>query len=567
MNRQWILKPEPDISLITRLAEEINVSKPIANILLSRNIKTLQEAKAFFRPDLQQLHDPMLMKDMDKAVERLIKAIEKQEKIMLYGDYDVDGTTSVAMCFSFFRDFYPHVIYYIPDRYAEGYGVSQKGIDYALQQGIELIITLDCGIKAVDKIQYAQTRQIDCIVCDHHKPGAALPPAYAVLDPKRKDCHYPFGELSGCGVGFKLLQAFCRKQRIAKEQLFKLLDFLAISIACDIVPINGENRILSKYGLDIINDKPRTGIEHLKQAAGFTKKLTTANLVFGFGPRINAAGRIDHARNAVELLIAGKKQDAQKRADELNKKNQERKDYESLTTQQALEIIKGNGLESQKTTVLFKPNWHKGVVGIVASRCIEKYYRPTIILTESKGKATGSARSVDGFDIYEAISACEDLIEQYGGHRYAAGLTMDIANIPAFQQRFEQVVSSTITTEQLIPKIYIDTVTPLCCINERFYNILRQMAPFGPANMQPVFLSKNVVVSNAKILKDKHLKFSVSQLGSNTTLSAIAFGLVGHYNLLVSGKSLNLCYTIEENNFMDKTSLQLVIKDIRFAHE
>jgi single-stranded-DNA-specific exonuclease len=439
MNKRWIIKQKPSEEQIEKLIADIHVSEPVAAMLLQRKVHSFEEAKNYFRPSLGLLHDPFLMKDMDKAVNRLVDAIYNHEKIVVYGDYDVDGTTSVTLFYGFLRTFYSNLLFYIPDRYKEGYGISQIGIDWAYEQGAALMVSLDCGIKSKELIKYAKDKGIDFIVCDHHRPDDNLPEAYAVLDPKRNDCEYPYKELSGCGVGFKLLQGFCIQNSIPFEKLYPFMDLLAVSIAADIVPITGENRIMAHCGLHLLNTKPRPGLQALIDVAGFEKKLTISNVVFGLGPRINAAGRIAHAHAAVHLLLAHSKEEAEQYASEINVNNRDRQGFDTNITKEALNMIEMNALlKDSKTTVLYKNDWHKGVIGIVASRCIEKYHRPTIILTESHSKAAGSARSVPGFDVYDAIEECKDLLEQFGGHMYAAGLTLKIENIEAFQKSLKK---------------------------------------------------------------------------------------------------------------------------------
>lgn len=562
MEKRWVFKSLPDPQNAETLAKSINVNPLLASILLQRNISTFEEAKAFFRPALEDLHDPFLMQDMDKAVSRLTRAISNGEKILIYGDYDVDGTTAVSLVYDFLSKRYSNIDFYIPDRYTEGYGISLKSIEWAKQNNFTLIISLDCGIKSMEQIALAASYYIDFIVCDHHKAGNYLPPAYAVLDPKRKDCKYPFKELSGCGVGFKLLHAFCIHHNLPFNELFPYLDLVAISIASDIVPISGENRILAHYGLKIINSNPRPGVRALIEVSGFRKELDISNVVFGLGPRINAAGRISHAKAAVNLLLSKTDAEAEDHARNINDANSLRKDVDASITEEALEMIEKESKNS-KSTVLFKNNWHKGVIGIVASRCIEKYYRPTIILTESNSYATGSARSISGFDVYEAISQCSELLEQFGGHTYAAGLTLKVDNIPAFRKKFEAIVAAAITNEQLTPQIEVDLKLKITDIDYKFYNILKQMAPFGPSNMQPVFVSENVTDDgSARVLKEEHLKLRIKQDGSEP-IEAIGFGMAHHFPKISSGQKFNLCYTICENEFNGKKSLQLFIKDIK----
>jgi single-stranded-DNA-specific exonuclease len=566
MEKKWVYKKVLDQSQIDQLAEAINVNTVLATMLVSRNVDNFEKAKIFFRPEFDQLHDPFLMQDMKEAVDRIESAIEKGEKILVYGDYDVDGTTSVAMMYHFLSTIYDQVAFYIPDRYKEGYGISKQGVQWAIDNGYSLIISLDCGIKANKLVQKARDQQVDFIICDHHTPGEELPNAIAVLDPKRRDCAYPYKELSGCGVGFKLIQAYGVRHNISSAQLFEYLDLLAISIASDIVPITGENRVLAYYGLKKINAAPRPGIKALISLAGNRTNIDISGVVFGIGPRINAAGRIAHAKGAVDLLLSKDLDEADLYGAQINTQNEERRNVDSNITEEALELIANSENGDAKSTVLYQAHWHKGVIGIVASRCIEHYYRPTVILTESEGKATGSARSVAGYNVYKAISACEDLLDQYGGHMYAAGLSMPIENVERFKEKFEKFVGSTILEDQLVPKINIDAAILLEDITPKFYKILRQMSPFGPENMTPVFVMYQVRVKGAPLLlKDLHLKFTASQEGSERTIDCIGFGLSHLFDHASSGKPFSLVFTIEENNFRNVKSLQLFIKDIKFA--
>lgn len=566
MTTRWIFSEEADERIVTQLSREINVNPTIAKILVQRNIIDFDQAKRYFRPSLDQLHDPFLMRDMKKAMARLQIAMESEEHVLIYGDYDVDGTTSVALVYGFLKNFYPNIDFYIPDRYKEGYGISKTGIDWAHEQGINLLISLDCGIKAVGMTDYANEKDIELIICDHHLPGGTLPNAYAILDPKMVDCPYPYKELSGCGVGFKLLQAFCEEFGYDPDLLFEYLDLVAVSIAADIVPITGENRVLAYHGLKKLNENPRLGLDALIKLSGIRNLINISSIVFGIGPRINASGRMDHAKTAVELLLADNYKTIEALAENLDVKNLERRNFDSTITTEALEMIEREvGTKNLKSTVLYKDDWHKGVIGIVASRCIDKFYRPTIILTESNGKATGSARSVDGFDIYEAISECSDLLDQYGGHMYAAGLTLDIDKVEAFKEKFERIVAEKISEDQLIPLIEIDCELDLKDIDFKFYNVLEQMAPFGPGNMQPVFVSHQLHVSGRpRILKNQHLKFYVKQYDEDTAMEAIGFGQAEYYDLIASGMRFSMAYYIEENNYMSNKSLQLRVKDIRF---
>lgn len=564
MEYLWDFAPQPEQAAVTELSASININPTLASILVQRGITTFDQAKAYFRPSLDDLHDPFLMKNMEKAVNRLSTAIHEKESLLIFGDYDVDGSTSVAVAYGFLQDFTDRLTYYIPDRYKEGYGVSWEAIEFAKKKGIKLIITIDCGVKAVEKIEKAASYGIDVIVCDHHRPGKQLPPAFAILDPKQEDCSYPYDELCGCGVAFKLLQGFCQQNGVEESKLFEFLDLVAVATSSDIVPITGENRALVHYGIEKLNKNPRPGLKALIDVAGYKNTLTVTNIVFGIGPRINAAGRIDHAHGAVQLLLSENIEEAHTFADKINDKNNLRRDFDASITEEALTMIAGSAkLQEAKSTVLYKEDWHKGVIGIVASRCIEHFYRPTIILTKSNDKVAGSARSVEGFDVYNALSQCTEELEQFGGHMYAAGLTLEEKNVSAFQAKFEEVVSTSITEDQLVPKIKIDSVIPLSDITTRFYAILHQMGPFGPKNMQPVFVVENVVdAGGTRIVKEKHLKVSVKQEG--VELGGIAFGLAAHCERIKTGEPFHLCFTIEENHFNGITSLQLMVKDIKF---
>lgn len=565
MQKRWLFEEVPDEEVVESLQQSLNVGETLATLLAQRGIDEYDKAKEFFRPSLDMLHDPFLMQDMEAAVDRLGTAIKKEEKILIYGDYDVDGTTSVATFFGFLSEMYDLLEFYIPDRYKEGYGVSEKGIDYAIENGFSLIVTLDCGIKACERVDQANAAGIDVIICDHHLPGDDLPKALAVLDPKRSDCAYPYKDLSGCGVGFKLLHGFCLKNEIPLKRLYQYLDLLAVSIASDIVPVTGENRVMAYFGLKKLNQSPRAGLKALANLCKTKRDLTISGIVFGIGPRINAAGRIEHAGAAVNLLLAKTEEEAEVMAAGVNSTNDIRRDFDLTTTEEALHMIQSSDeLLQAKSTVLYKEDWHKGVIGIVASRCIEKYYRPTVILTESNDMVTGSARSVQGYDVYEAITQCSDLLEQYGGHMYAAGVTMETNKVEAFRQRFEEVVSSTITSEQLTPCVNVDTVIYLDEINFDFYNIMQKMGPFGPQNMQPVFVTENVHACYPKVLKGEHLKFTVKQEGTDATLEAIGFGLGQYYDLIDCNMRFHMAYTIEENEFRGHRSLQLYVKDIKF---
>lgn len=563
MQKRWVER-DVDMQSVADLQQCLQVDETLAKLLVKRGITCFEDAKTFFRPHLSHLHDPFLMQDMEKAVTRIRKAILLEEKILVYGDYDVDGTTAVALIYSFFKKFHEKIDFYIPDRYKEGYGISTQGIDYAAENGFSLIIALDCGIKSVDKTDYANQSGIDFIICDHHTPGESLPQAVAVLDPKRKDCGYPYKELSGCGIGFKLAQAYAQANDIPFEDISCYLDLVAVSIASDIVPITGENRILCWYGLQKLNSEPCKGLSALMDVSGRRDNYSVSDIVFTIGPRINAAGRIDDAKHAVHLLIADDPDLARDGGTIINLKNTERKEHDSLITEQALAMIEANtALIKRKTTVLYDQNWHKGVIGIVASRLTEKYYRPTVILTQSNGHVAGSARSVIGFDLYEALSSCSDLLEQFGGHKYAAGLTMKPENVPAFQQRFEEVVSQSIPDELLVPEINIDAVILLSRINAKFIRILNQFAPFGPMNMTPVFLSRDVkLYGSASLVGNSHLKMSVHQ-NNSSLFECIGFGSGDYMDTINTGGRFDICYTIEENEWKDKKSIQLNLKGIR----
>jgi single-stranded-DNA-specific exonuclease len=569
MEKNWILKSQGDGQQVDSLSGALNISKPMATLLVQRGITSFEEARNFFRPQLEHLHDPFLMKDMSEAVDRIEAGLHNREKILVYGDYDVDGTTSVALVYTFLKKFYDNIDFYIPDRYNEGYGISTKGIDYARETGTRLIIALDCGIKALDKVRYASHHGIDFIICDHHNPGEEIPPALAVLDPKREDCTYPDSELSGCGVGFKLVQAFASRNNIPFEELIPYLDLVAVSIASDIVAVTGENRILAHYGLKQLNQNPRTGLKAIIELAGICgKEITIDDVVFKIGPRINAAGRMESGKSAVNLLIAEDMEMAKVIGEKVNTYNSTRRNIDTSITQEALDIIgRDPELQRRKTTVLFNPKWHKGVIGIVASRLIDNWYRPTVILTESNGFATGSARSVFGFDLYQAVDACSDLLENFGGHKYAAGLTLRIENIPKFRQRFEEIVGRTITAEQLIPVVEIDTEISLSDVSSRFYRILKQFEPFGPENMAPVFLTENVVDNGTGKpvgASGEHLKLNlIQEEDPYKVYPAIAFQQGSLYKHISMGQGFDICYSLEENEFMGRVNLQLNIKDIK----
>lgn len=566
VEKRWVLKEKPEKEVIDLLSQSINVSPPVATILTQRGIKDFDSAKSFFRPLLNMLHDPFLMKDMDVAVERIEQAIATREKILVYGDYDVDGTTSVALFYGFLNSFYGACDFYIPDRYKEGYGISEAGIEFAAANDFTLIIALDCGIKSVGLVEKARSYGIDFIICDHHRPGETLPPAVAVLDPKRSDCEYPYKELPGCGIGFKLVQALVSRNPDWYADPLDLLDLVVVSIASDIVPITGENRVLAYFGLQRLKEDARPGLKALTKLAGVRQKMTITGIVFGMAPRINAAGRISHAKMAVNLLLAESEEEAYHFGEKLDVKNETRRDFDANITEEAIAMIEASeSLKISKSTVLYKNDWHKGVIGIVASRCIERYHRPTIILTMSNNKATGSARSVPGFDVYNAIENCSDLLEQFGGHMYAAGLTMDINNVEAFQKKFEEVVAGSIPEELLTPLIEIDTEIEFDRITRKFFNVINQMEPFGPENLPPIFLAENVSVAGSlRLIKNKHLKFIAKQEGNNNKLEAIGFNMAEYESRMKDGEKFKMAFSIEENNYMGYQSIQLNIKDIKF---
>ncbi|MBS1558474.1 MAG: single-stranded-DNA-specific exonuclease RecJ [Bacteroidetes bacterium] len=565
MEKRWLYNPEPRPEEISELSQKLNINSQLTTLLWQRGFRDFETAKDFFRPSLAHLHDPFLMKDMQQAVLRLKNAIDNQEKILVYGDYDVDGTTAVSVVYSYLKNFYEPCHYYIPDRYAEGYGVSEAGIRWAEENGYSLIIALDLGIKSADMVTLASHKGIDFIICDHHLPGGKIPNAVAVLDPKREDCLYPFKELSGCGLGFKLLQAFAQKFR-DEQEVYDYLDLVAVSIASDIVPITGENRILAYFGLQKLNQQPRPGLAALKETAAVKNEMDISTVVFTLGPRINAAGRVAHAHAAVELLISKTENEAKALAEKINIKNDLRREYDLSITEEAIGMIENDEtLRKAKSTVLFKNTWHKGVIGIVAARCVEKYYRPTIILTESNEKVTGSARSIKDFDLYKALESCSEFLEKYGGHKYAAGLTLEKQNVPAFQKKFEEVVSSSITEEMKTPLVEIDLVISLKSITPKFINIIKQMAPFGPENQRPVFEARNLqVVNSLSTFKDKHVRFLVGQTGNEVVFQTIGFDQAQHYSRLAAGDSFRMVFSIEENLYNGVVSVQLRIRDIKF---
>jgi single-stranded-DNA-specific exonuclease len=572
IDKKWVFKPKPAEKDVKTLASAINVSEPIAQLLIQRGIHNFDEAKMFFRPGAADLFDPFLMKDMDKAVARILRAIDSREKILIFGDYDVDGTSSVAMVYSFFKNElgYAPCAYYIPDRYTEGYGVSKAGIQFAMDNEFSLIICLDCGIKSVDLIGYAKQNQVDFIVCDHHLPGKSLPEAAAILNAKQPACNYPFKELCGCGVGFKLLQALSQKIGLPAQDVFGYLDMVAVATCCDIVPLTGENRVLVAEGLKILNAHPRPGIKKMMELAKADKRFAVEDVVFIIGPRINAAGRIKHGVGAVELLTAsGNDPLLGDYAALLQNSNRERQGLDKLITAEALEMINESpSLQTKKSNVLFNASWHKGVVGIVASRVLETYYKPTIILTESNGLATGSARSIKGFDIHEAIDRCGNLLENYGGHTFAAGLSLKMENLEQFQQIFEQTVNTMLGGVMPIPEVEIDAELPLERVTPKFYHIIQQLAPFGPANMDPVFCCGNLVaLDGTRIVGDNHLKMVVAPANNRgLAIKAIGFKLGAYLQPLLNGATFSIAYNLRENEWMGNKSLELDIKDIQITH-
>ncbi len=561
---RWSIKPKPNKDKIEHLQEVLGVNKIIATLLVQRGIENFDQAKSFFRPSLSALHDPLLMKDMEKAVDRIEKAISKGENILVYGDYDVDGTTAVSLVASYLKSYYANVATYIPDRYKEGYGVSYKGIDYAHDNDVSLIIALDCGIKAIDKVAYANDKNIDFIICDHHRPGKELPKAFAVLDPKRNDCDYPYDELSGCGVGFKLIQALGANRNQTINDLIPYLDLVATSIAADIVPITGENRILAYYGLKVINQHPRPGIQAFTQNTN-KKELSITDVVFKIAPKINAAGRIKHGNYAVSLLSELDYKTAVKFASEIDTYNTERKALDKQITKEALQQIKDLKEEDKYTSVVYDENWHKGVIGIVASRLIENYYRPTLVFTKSGDKLAASARSVKDFDVYNALEQCSEFIEQFGGHKYAAGLTLDPENYNKYKEKFEEVVSTTIEKRLLEQEIEIDLKISLNDVDDKLMRLLKQIGPFGPQNMHPVFMSENMQDTGyGKCVgeDDKHLRFTAKEENSNS-ITGIGFGLGNKLSNITNKKTFSTAYVIDENEWQGNISLQLMVKDIK----
>ena len=572
VDRKWNVKEQGNPVLVRQLAQEIGIDPVLSNLLVQRGIKSYEEAREFFRPDLSMLHDPFLMVDMQRAVDRIELAVSRKEKILIYGDYDVDGTTAVALMYIFLKSVTPEYLldYYIPDRYDEGYGVSYKGIDYARKKGCSLIIALDCGIKAIEKVEYAASKGIDVVICDHHLPEEGLPAAVAVLDPKREDCHYPFDDLCGCGVGFKLVQAYAQVEGIPFEELVPLLDLLVVSIASDLVSVRGENRVLAHFGLRRLNEQPRKGLQAIINLSNLeSNHVTIDDIVFKIGPRINAAGRMETGRLAVELLTAQDDAAAARIATQINDNNNERKSIDREITREAIEMVMtGNCISSENATIVYNPSWNKGVVGIVASRLVEAFYRPTIVLTKSaEGFIAGSARSVAGFDLYEAIESCSDLLENFGGHTYAAGLTMKEEKFAEFSRRFEEHVAKAITDDILTPIINVDSYLEFNQITPKFFRLLKQFQPFGPGNPSPVFITENVYDNgNGRCVgsDNGHLKLELIQNDSAyLPLSAIAFNQSDHFAHIQAGNPIDICYSIAENYYRGIANIQLRIKDIK----
>ncbi len=559
------LSPE-ELAAAEQLSTDLDISPLAGRILAGRGLRTAAQARAYIRPSLDSLHDPFLMQDMGKAVDRLCDAVDANERIMIYGDYDVDGTTAVALMYSFLRNLTNNLVYYIPDRYTEGYGISIKGIDTAKEKGCTLVIALDCGIKAVDKIEYAKEKGIDFIICDHHTPGDEIPKAVAVLNMKRKDCPYPFKELSGCGVGFKLAQAYAQRRLLDMREVYRLLPLLAMSIASDVVPVTGENRILAYYGLKALNAQPSVGMQAIMRIAGIEgKTITISDLVFKFGPRLNAAGRIKSGAEAVRLLITDDAEAAMRFAQDIDSYNQDRRDYDSRTTDEALEQLEKDPMNSAKhTTVVFSPDWHKGVVGIAASRLTETYYRPTIVLTAGEDDIiSGSARSVSDFDIYTAIDSCRDLLTNFGGHKFAAGLSMHKSDLPEFKRRFEEYVAAHITPEQQVPTLDVEAEVELSDMNWKMYKILQCLEPFGPGNERPLFLCRNLINNHGTraVSDGRHLHLDLTD--RVVAMAGIAFGEGDKAIHLQNGKSVDVCFYLDENTYRGHTTLQMNAQDIK----
>lgn len=572
-DKKWVLKDAANPDKVSRLSAELGIDRVLAELLVMRGVETFEEARCFFRPNLDNLHDPFLMKDMDIAVARIRKAITSEEKVLVYGDYDVDGTTAVALVYSFIKRYNPNADYYIPDRYDEGYGVSFKGLDWASENNFTLIITLDCGIKAIDKVEYAKQKGIDMIICDHHLPEDEIPAAVAVLNPKREDCTYPFNDLSGCGVGFKLVQAYAQQFGIAFENLIPLLDLLVVSISSDLVTMVGENRVLSHFGLKQLNDNPRKGLLAMINLSKIEPgHVTIDDIVFKIGPRINAAGRMESGRLAVELLIASTEKEAVDIGEKINANNNERKSIDKEITQEALQMVQNKtSLSTENATIVYNPEWNKGVVGIVASRLVEAYYKPTIVLTKSNGFVTGSARSVQGFDLYAAIENCSDLLENFGGHVYAAGLTMREENLPEFIKRIDSFIDGKISPEMITPVVELDARLDFSQITPKFLRILKQFQPFGPGNNNPVFLTEDVYDdgNGRKVGADGvHMKLDVIQESQPYhRVSAIAFNMSNYFDYIKAGNPFDICYSIVENYYRGNSTVQLRIKDMKERDE
>ncbi len=574
-----------DKDLVNRLSEELHISESLTNLLVQRGVKSYEEARSFFKPSLQNIHDPYLLQDMGKSVERVELAIRNKEKILVFGDYDVDGTSAVALVYSFLKNLTQNIEYYVPDRYEEGYGISVQSVEYAKENAFSLMISLDCGIKCHKEIDLAALYGIDVIVCDHHFPDQTLPNAYAILDPKRKDCSYPYKELSGCGVGFKLVHAIAQKRNIPFKELGQYFDLLVLSIASDVVPITGENRVFAYFGLKLINMRPRQGIESLLAYSKiirkeyptlpphntvFAREITISDLVFSVGPRINAAGRMDTGRSSVHLLITKKVEKIAELGERVDMHNNERRELDLKTTNEAIDMVSTElDIQAKKSLVVYNPFWSKGVIGIVASRLVEYFYKPSVVLTLFNNVVTGSARSVKNFDVYVALSQCRDLLEHFGGHTFAAGLSLKPENLEEFVKRFEQVVASTIPETSMFPTIDIDEEIPIHVVNMNFFNILKKFAPFGPGNMSPIFMTKKVIdAGDVRIVGQNHLKLSLSQRNSRSyPIEAIAFGLGQHYERIANGESFHICYHIDVNEWQGRSYLQLVIKDIKFEFD
>lgn len=573
IEKRWIMKEPADPEKVGRLAAELGIDRVLAELLVRRGVETFEEARSFFRPSLDDLHDPFLMQDMDRAVERLHRAITGGEKILVYGDYDVDGTTAVSLVYSFIARFTDRAAFYIPDRYDEGYGVSYKGIDWASDNGFSLLITLDCGIKAIDKVAYAAGKGIDVIICDHHLPDEELPAAVAVLDPKRADCHYPFDDLCGCGVGFKLVQGYARRYGVPSEVLEEMLDLLVVSIASDLVSMTGENRVLAHFGLKRLNENPRKGLLALIDLAKLdSSHVTIDDIVFKIGPRINAAGRMENGGLAVELLTADTDEKAVAIGEKINDSNNERKSIDREITQEALRmVLDGRALKTGSTTIVYNPTWNKGVVGIVASRLVEAYYKPTIVLTKSNGMVTGSARSVQGFDLYEAIESCADLMENFGGHVYAAGLTMKEEHLAEFTERIDRFISEKINPEMLTPTVDLDCRLDFTRITPKFFRILKQFQPFGPGNSNPIFCTENVYdAGNGRKVGagGVHMKLDlIQETQPYHQIPAIAFNMSDFYDYIKAGNPVDVCYSLVENFYRGNSTVQLRLKDMKERNE